>query len=111
MYKMMGADGREYGPVSAEQLRQWIAEGRANAQTLVQSEGSTEWKALANFPELVPPSIPPRVHPASTQSLPGAEKKVAAGFCGIVLGGLGVHKFVLGYTREGLIMLLVTLLT
>lgn len=41
----------------------------------------------------------------------GASKKIAAGICGILLGGLGVHKFILGYTTEGVIMLLVTLLT
>lgn len=40
-----------------------------------------------------------------------AGKKVAAGVCGILLGGLGVHKFILGLTTPGLIMLLVTLLT
>jgi TM2 domain-containing membrane protein YozV len=38
-------------------------------------------------------------------------KKIAAGICGILLGAFGIHKFVLGYTQEGLIMLLVTLLT
>ena len=37
-------------------------------------------------------------------------KKVAAGICGILLGGLGVHKFILGYTTEGLIMLLVAII-
>jgi TM2 domain-containing membrane protein YozV len=36
-------------------------------------------------------------------------KKIAAGICGILLGALGVHKFILGYTQEGLIMILVTL--
>ncbi|MEN9208281.1 MAG: TM2 domain-containing protein [Gloeomargarita sp. GMQP_bins_120] len=36
-------------------------------------------------------------------------KKILAGVLAIVLGALGVHKFVLGYTTEGLIMLLVTL--
>jgi len=41
----------------------------------------------------------------------GAEKKIVAGILGILLGGFGVHKFYLGYTTEGLIMLLVTLLT
>ena len=51
MYKMMGADGKEYGPISADQLRQWIAEGRANAQTRVLAEGATEWKTLAELPE------------------------------------------------------------
>jgi TM2 domain-containing membrane protein YozV len=40
-----------------------------------------------------------------------ASKKVAAGICGILLGSFGVHKFILGYTKEGVIMLLITLLT
>ncbi|HIK36321.1 MULTISPECIES: TM2 domain-containing protein [unclassified Thermosynechococcus] len=38
-------------------------------------------------------------------------KKIAAGLCGILLGTLGIHKFVLGYNTQGLIMLLVSLLT
>ncbi len=42
---------------------------------------------------------------------PGAEKKIAAGVCGILLGALGIHKFILGYTIQGVIMLLVTILT
>lgn len=42
---------------------------------------------------------------------PAASKKIAAGICGILLGALGVHKFILGYTKEGVIMLLVTVLT
>lgn len=36
---------------------------------------------------------------------PGADKRIAAGICGILLGGLGIHKFILGYTTEGVIML------
>jgi TM2 domain-containing membrane protein YozV len=44
-------------------------------------------------------------------SSPDASKKVSAGVCGILLGALGVHKFILGYTTEGTIMLLVSLLT
>lgn len=47
----------------------------------------------------------------STTPVPGAEKKVPAGILAILLGGLGIHKFYLGYTKEGLIMLLVTVLT
>ena len=41
----------------------------------------------------------------------GGDKKVLAGILGIVVGSLGIHKFVLGYTTEGLIMLLCTVLT
>ncbi|NJL19502.1 MAG: TM2 domain-containing protein [Bdellovibrionaceae bacterium] len=41
----------------------------------------------------------------------GADKKIPAGICGILLGALGIHKFILGYTQEGVIMLVVTLVT
>lgn len=47
----------------------------------------------------------------STTPVPGAEKKIPAGILAILLGGLGIHKFYLGYTKEGVIMLLVTVLT
>ena len=36
-------------------------------------------------------------------------KKIAAGILGILLGSLGIHKFILGYTKAGLIMLLVSI--
>lgn len=39
------------------------------------------------------------------------DKKIIAGILGILLGSLGVHKFVLGYTAEGIIMLAITLVT
>lgn len=44
-------------------------------------------------------------------TVPGAEKKIPAGILAILIGSLGIHKFYLGYTKEGLIMLLVTVLT
>lgn len=40
-----------------------------------------------------------------------ASKKIAAGVCGILIGALGVHKFVLGLTLPGVIMLLVSVLS
>ena len=42
---------------------------------------------------------------------PGADKKIAAGICGILLGGLGIHKFILGYTKEGIIQIVITIVT
>jgi len=51
MYKIIGADGKEYGPVSADQIRQWIAEGRVVAQTKAQAEGTTDWRPLSDFAE------------------------------------------------------------
>ncbi len=41
----------------------------------------------------------------------GADKKLVAGILGILVGSLGVHKFVLGYTTEGLIQIAITIVT
>ena len=51
MYKIIGSDQKQYGPVSENDLRQWIAEGRVNAQTLLQAEGQADWRPLSSFPE------------------------------------------------------------
>ena len=40
MFKLLGADQKEYGPVNADQIRKWIAQGRANARTKLQAAGS-----------------------------------------------------------------------
>ncbi len=45
----------------------------------------------------------------SEEKIPGADKKILAGILAILLGSLGIHKFVLGYNKEGIIMLVVSL--
>jgi uncharacterized membrane protein len=55
MYTIIGGDGKEYGPVSAAQVRSWIASGRANPQTRVKAEGSDEWHTIEDFPEITAP--------------------------------------------------------
>jgi TM2 domain-containing membrane protein YozV len=65
-------------------------------------------------PEEVPVQAPPvsgAPPPAAAHGFAASElqnKKLIAGVLGIVLGGLGVHKFYLGYQQEGIIMLLIT---
>ena len=51
-------------------------------------------------PQDAPP--PPPAPPAGGRPA-GAEKKVVAGVLGILIGALGIHKFYLGYTKEGII--------
>lgn len=35
-------------------------------------------------------------------------KKILAGILAIMLGGFGVHKFILGYTKEGVLQILMS---
>jgi GYF domain 2 len=57
-YKIIGTDLKEYGPVSAEQIRQWIMEGRVDSRTKLQAEDGGEWKRLSDVPELAAPLVP-----------------------------------------------------
>ena len=41
----------------------------------------------------------------------GGDKKIVAGILAILLGSLGVHKFILGYTTEGIIMLAISVVS
>ena len=54
MFKIIGGDGEEYGPVDDAAVRQWIQEGRANAQTMLKREGQAAWAPLSAYPEFAP---------------------------------------------------------
>jgi len=51
MFRIIGGDSKQYGPVTAEEVREWIRLGRAGAQTQAQREGKTDWQPLSSFPE------------------------------------------------------------
>ena len=156
------------GPVDLQGMKNWIALGMVNKETMIWRPGMSEWQSA----ELIHPdwfgasnagksimqeSPTPKmnvscphcqvrllVHPsqagsvvpcskcggrfqlpiptahsgtdqmhaaysASTEVKSFASKKIAAGICGILLGGLGVHKFILGLNNSGTIMLVVWL--
>jgi len=112
MYQIIGADGRPYGPVSGEQLRQWIAEGRANAQTQTFVAGATEWKALATLPEFashfvpqIPPTISPPVAPAVRKTNSNAMAGLIFGLlaffccCKFLFGPLGIIFSLIGLSQ------------
>ncbi len=71
MFTIIGADGKEYGPVSAEQLREWIASGRANAQTQGRRKGESAWSTLGSLPEFAAAFASPPPH-AESQTGNGA---------------------------------------
>ncbi len=50
-YIIIGGDGKEYGPIASADIRQWLAEGRLNAQSLAKAESDAEFRPLEKFPE------------------------------------------------------------
>ena len=50
-YTIIGQDGKKYGPAGAEQIRQWIAQGRVESRTPVFLAGATDWTFLGLLPE------------------------------------------------------------
>src|SRR5207247_10317593 len=65
-------------PVSAEQVRNWIAQGRADPQTRVRAEAGGDWRPLSDFPEFAgalpgplpaAPLMPPRIGVADAERL------------------------------------------
>ena len=50
-YKIIGGDQKQYGPVTAAELRQWIAEGRLRGESLVLTQDGAAWQALSTLPE------------------------------------------------------------
>jgi TM2 domain-containing membrane protein YozV len=58
-----------------------------------------------------PSSPPPSPAPTGNAPPAGADKKLVAGLLGILLGWTGAHKFILGYQKEGIIQLVVSLVT
>ena len=124
--------GQHAGPFAREQL---LAAG-LTPQTLVWTEGMPQWTRADAVPELAglfqygsssssqpPPmnpnygqpnygaAMPPYGTPAYAMPSDISGKKIAAGICGVLLGGLGIHKFILGFTGAGLTMLLISVLS
>ena len=100
-YKIIGADGLQYGPSTTAQIREWITTGRANAQTMAQvlpdgQQGGTDWKPLASFPEfsdlLGSATAPPLVHAYDPR-----KSKLVAGLLGGFAVGSEEESGVIGF--------------
>jgi hypothetical protein len=96
MYIIIGGDGKEYGSVTAEDLRKWIAEGRLNAQSLAKAEGDAEFRPLSTFPEFAGafalPTIAPPAPPAVAGSVDFLERDYDLDIGGCVSRGWDLFK-------------------
>jgi hypothetical protein len=117
MYKVIGGDQKEYGSVTADQMRRWIAEGRVNGQTQVLAEGATQWQNLSEIPEFADAlaaraaAAPPPVLGQETGLPPGLfdrDYELDIGRCvaegwgllknnfGLVFGGVAIYMIIQG---------------
>lgn len=87
-YTVLGGDGKQYGPVTAEQLRGWARDGRVAGDTQIWRSDSPAWVAASALPELglpapVPVAAPGPIHvstPAHDPNLQGRVKSGASWF-------------------------------
>ncbi|HEV2692108.1 MAG TPA: DUF4190 domain-containing protein [Verrucomicrobiae bacterium] len=93
-YTIIGNDGKRYGPITADQLRQWIKQSRVESRTPVFVQGTADWTFVgllpefaAEFPENPPVITPPRPgNVAGTAVVPSQNSSLATwGFiCGLL---------------------------
>ena len=109
MYIIIGGDGKEYGPITADQLKQWMADGRVNAQTKVLPEGTADWKLLAEIPEFATALATgiPRPGPIIPPSAASATDLVNGPAIGLIVTGAlnvvaGLFRIVISLTGFGL---------
>jgi len=94
MYRILGADNQEYGPVPAETIRRWISERRLDARSMVRREGDQAWKRLAEFPEFnvpsvsgpTPPGAPATPSASALPTLSGGRKTCGMAVAALILG-------------------------
>ena len=67
-YIIIGGDGKEYGPVTTDDLRQWIAEGRLNAQSQAKAESDAEFRPLEKYPDFAGLFAPATIAPLKTSA-------------------------------------------
>ena len=91
MFTIIGGDGKEYGPASVEQIRSWIAGGRANLDTRARAAGTEAWGRLGDFPEFSPVAAPPPVAGPTSFSTPAAGPAAATYAVGPELAGRGTR--------------------
>src|SRR5438477_10496064 len=53
-YKVRGTDGKEYNPVTLEQLSEWLRENRIGGESEVMRSDMSHWARARDFSELQP---------------------------------------------------------
>jgi hypothetical protein len=60
-YFLIGTDGRHYGPLSQDDVRTWLADGRAGRYSRARRDTEDQWTALRDMPEFEEDTRPPHL--------------------------------------------------
>ncbi len=60
-YRIVGQDGKIYGPATEEQIRAWLGQGRLDSRTPVFVEGAGDWTFIGLLPEFSPQASAPKL--------------------------------------------------
>ncbi|NBB95418.1 MAG: DUF4339 domain-containing protein [Planctomycetes bacterium] len=84
--------GQQYGPVSEEDFRNWVIQGRLTANDMVWTEGMAAWQPASQVPALasVLSSAPPPMQSFNREQAPGAVVALVCGIAGLMFGCVGV---------------------
>src|SRR4051812_49746302 len=67
-YFLIGTDGRQYGPLSQDDVVTWLADGRASRYSRARRDTEAQWAALRDMPEFEAATRPPHVGSAAVAS-------------------------------------------
>lgn len=92
MYKIIGADNREYGPVTGDQIRDWVRQGRANRHTRARLEENADWRSLDHWEEFASLFEGPTAAPGYGLGFsPGSTAEARAIAEAIIASGVTTH--------------------
>ena len=60
-YFLIGTDGRQYGPLSQDDVFTWLTDGRASRYSRARRETEAQWAALRDMPEFEEATRPPHM--------------------------------------------------
>ena len=60
-YFLIGTDGRQYGPLSQDDVFTWLTDGRASRYSRARRETEAQWAALRDMPEFEAATRPPHM--------------------------------------------------